>query len=180
MSPLHRTASAGDEFSMPDTYDSIHDGRETLMGRVSKTVSQAAYLMNPGNDRRQQQPSIKSPIPYKAPRRITAADIASPSVADSWSVQSYETKSPSKRSPSTDVQSYRRSAESPPGESFADPIQENFDDEAETPAKGSPSNHTLFRGWSDSGPELRRPQSPPGKLMSEESRRENLFMPFFS
>ena len=135
MTPVSRRTE--DEFSMPSQYtDSAPEKRgETLLGKVGKT---AAYLMNPG--RKQQEPyATKSPIPSRAPRRVTASDIASPrdpDDVDSWSIDSYETGSPSPRMPSNQ------------------------------------------RGWSESGPEMRRPQvhgqDPP------ESRKAKLSMPFFS
>ena len=138
MTPVSRRTE--DEFSMPSHYtNSAHEKKgETLLGKVGKT---AAYLMNPG--RKQQEPyATKSPIPSRAPRRVTASDIASPrdpDDVDSWSIDSYETGSPSPR---------------------------------------TPSNHPLHRGWSESGPEMRRPQvhgqDPP------ESRETKLSMPFFS
>jgi hypothetical protein len=126
-----------DEFSMPSTYnDSAHEKQgETILGKVGKT---AAYLMSPG--RKQQKPyAVKSPIPSRAPRRVTASDIASPNDVDSWSINSYETGSPSQR---------------------------------------TPSNHPLYRGWSEPGPEMRRPQVP--RQDPPESRKEKLSMPFFS
>jgi len=137
MTPVSRQTD--DEFSSPDTYDSAHEGRETLLGKVGKTAS---YLLSPGINRQQrQQPyAVKSPIPRRAPRRITARDIASPNEVDSWSIQSYETGTPSVR---------------------------------------TPSNHPLYRGWNETGSEMRRPQSPPGHKTSRSSR-ENLTMPHFS
>jgi len=89
-----RRSVARDDVSVTDTlgYD------ETLLGRVSKTVSQAAYLMTPGSTRVPESP--RTPIPSSAPRRITAADIASPRDMDNWSVRSFETKTPTRRSPS--------------------------------------------------------------------------------
>lgn len=159
--PSRRT-STGDEFSVTDTlgYDSSIHGRETLLGRVSKTVSQAAYLMTPGNSSQKQEEPLKSPIPSSAPRRVTAADIASPRDLDNWSVRSYETRSPSRKSPS-DHPLYREWNES------------------ETPTQRSPSDHPLYRGWSDSGPELRI-QSSDGNDTKESSDRQTLSMPRFT
>lgn len=41
----------------------------------------------------------------------------------------------------------------------------------------TPSDHPMYRGWNESGPELRRPQPP---LDNGENRREKLSLPFFS
>ena len=43
--------------------------------------------------------------------------------------------------------------------------------------KNTPSNHPLYRGWNESGPELRRPQPP---VEDGESRRQKLSLPYFS
>eukprot|EP00536_Pseudo-nitzschia_multiseries_P005726 jgi/Psemu1/285981/fgenesh1_pg.112_\ len=97
--PSRRTFN-GDDVSVADTLrsdPSMHRGG-TILGRVSKTVSQAAYRMSPGNTSQQQSP--KTPVPSSAPRRVTAADIASPKDMDNWSIRSYQTKTPSRRSPS--------------------------------------------------------------------------------
>merc|ERR1712028_5601 len=72
-----------------------------IIDRVSNGISQAAYLMSPGNyDRGNNSPqgnqSLKSPIPSSAPRRVTASDIASPNDVDNWSIdESCHTKTPS-------------------------------------------------------------------------------------
>lgn len=91
MTPVGHRSSSDDEFSMPDSYyESPVDGRstESLLGRVGKT---AAYLMNPTPPRRNERsPTIHSPFPSRAARRVTAADIASPNEVDSWSIRSYE------------------------------------------------------------------------------------------
>ena len=95
----------GDDFSLLDAYDSAHHVDRTtslnIIDRVSNGISQAAYLMSPGNyDRGNNSPqgnqSLKSPIPSSAPRRVTASDIASPNDVDNWSIdESCHTKTPS-------------------------------------------------------------------------------------
>ncbi|VEU35418.1 unnamed protein product [Pseudo-nitzschia multistriata] len=138
--PSRRTYN-GDEASMTDTlgYDSSAHSR-SLLDKVSNTVSQAASLLSPGNSSYKQQDASRSPIPSSAPRRVTAADIASPNDVDNWSIQSYQTKTPSRR---------------------------------------SPSNHPLYRGWNDSGPELRMQKSEIND--SEESPgRKRLNIPRFT
>ena len=130
MTPMSRRSV--DEFGMPDTYDSLHDksrsDRESLLGRVGKTAS---YLMSP---KQKSNYSTKSPVPSRASRRVTAADIASPDDVDNWSIDSYESSE-----------------------------------------KSSASDDLLYRGWNESGPEMRRPipSDPPA------SRREKLSLPFF-
>jgi hypothetical protein len=42
----------------------------------------------------------------------------------------------------------------------------------------SPSNHPLYRGWNEAGPEMRRPQQAPAE--PEETGKSKLFLPFFS
>lgn len=87
MTPLSRRS--GDEFSMPDNYDSVHErsGHESLRGKAAKAAN---YLMSP-KQKRSNYSSTKSPIPSRAPRRVTANDIASPhDDVDNWSIDSYE------------------------------------------------------------------------------------------
>ena len=124
-----------DEFSMPSTYESPVGDRstESLLGKVGKT---AAYLVN--STRNEKSPTLHSPFPSRAARRVTASDIASPNDVDNWSIRSYE----------SDGQSNK-----------------------------SESNHPLYRGWNESGPELRRPEPP---VEEGSARRERLSLPFFS
>jgi hypothetical protein len=92
-SPSRRTmTSNGDEFSMPDEDDTVHEDQTTFYSKVAKNVNHAANLMSPGNSSHNSQ---RSPIPSSAPRRVTASDIASPNEVDAWSIRSYQTTSPS-------------------------------------------------------------------------------------
>lgn len=86
-----------DEFSMPSTYESPADERstESLLGKVGKT---AAYLMSPTHNER--SPTLRSPFPSRAARRVTASDIASPNDVDNWSIRSYESDGKSNKSQS--------------------------------------------------------------------------------
>ena len=93
ISPSRRTMTPnGDEFSMPDEDDTVHEDQTTFYSTVAKNVNHAASLMSPGNSSHRSQ---KSPIPSSAPRRVTASDIASPNEVDAWSIRSYQTTSPS-------------------------------------------------------------------------------------
>lgn len=121
MTPMSRMS--GDEFSMPDGYDSVHERSKSNHHQQESLLGKFGNIMN---SKRQKNMPEKSPIPSRAARRVTANDLASLDDVDNWSIDSYETdvKSP------TDGELYRGWKESPRG---GDPAPQSRKDRLSLP-----------------------------------------------
>jgi hypothetical protein len=106
----------GDEFSMPDDYDTVHEDQASLYSKWSHSV-------------RHQPPTDN--VYKQAPRRVTPSDLAaateSPSnhyhggVMDEWSLESFDVKSPSARQLYRDFNGSAAGSMSSPGNSSSSP-----------------------------------------------------------
>jgi hypothetical protein len=111
----------GDEFSMPEDYDTVTEDQPSVYSKWSQSVSflPRSGFWSASSPRRSNNvpslspqgvstsPLVSTPTNF-SPRRVTPSDIASPNeyrrgtshhnaVLDEWSVGSYDTKSPSAR-----------------------------------------------------------------------------------
>lgn len=112
----------GDEFSMPDDYDTVTDDHQSVYSRWSQSVmTLSSFMPRPNGQRNSSRTKPSSSVrtggggsnpnasPASSPRRVTPSDIASPNeyggprgggaAGDEWSLDSFTTGSPSARRP---------------------------------------------------------------------------------